>query len=376
MGHAAGDLDQGLDTAQTLGEGEDAGDLAEALGGSVAALDSEGEHAAAHAVAVLLLGNVSVGVGVEAGVVDGDDVGGGLEGVGDGGGIVAGLAGAEVERLETAVGEPAVKGRGHGADGVLEEAQSLLQLVAVEGGHAHDDVAVAIDVLGDAVDDNVGAQVERVLDVGGEEGVVDDDEDAVLVGFGDDGADVDEAQGRVAGRLDPDEAGLAGDVLANIDLNLGRKGHLDAVGLCDLGEIAMGAAVDVRDGDDMAAGGQALEDVGGGGAAGGEGEGVLGVLEGGDGGLEVGAVRVRGARVFVLANGHAHGGLGESGGERDGLDDGAGGGVVGGSGVDGQSTEGVDGGRGTGRSGHGVRGREKGCHGIYMLCLFLYNFLS
>ena len=79
----------------------------------------------------------------------------------------------------------------------------------------------------------------------------------------------------------------------------------------------------------MAAGSQALEDDGSGGAAGGEGEGVLGVLESGHSGLEVYAIRVRRARVLILADWLAHGGLGECGGQRDRLDNGAGNGIVG-----------------------------------------------
>ena len=54
-----------------------------------------------------------------------------------------------------------------------------------------------------------------------------------------------------------------------------------------------------------------------GGGAGGEGQSVFGVFEGGDGGLEVGPIRVRGAGVFVAADGLADGGLGEGGGKRD-----------------------------------------------------------
>lgn len=359
MGHAAGDLAQALDAAQGLGEGEDLCDLAEALGGSVAAADAEGQHAAAHAFAVLLEGDVAVGVGVKAGVVDGDDVGRGLEGVGDGGCVLAGLAGTQVQGLEAAVGEPRVKGRGHGADGVLEEAQAGLEVVAVEGGDAHDDVAVAVDVLCDGVDDDVGAQLQRVLDVGGQEGVVDDDEDAVLVGDGGDGADVDEAQRGVAGGLDPDEARLVGDVLGNVDLDLGREGDLDAVGLGHLGEVAVGAAVDVGHGDDMAAGRQALQDGGRGGAARGEGEGIPGVLQGGHGRLEVVAVGVGRPRVLVDAHGLANGRLGKGCGQRDGLNHGARRGVDGSAGVDGQSAKGVDGGRGPLGRGDGVGGHRR-----------------
>lgn len=360
VGHAAGNLYQTLDTAETLCKGEDLGDLAEALGSGVTALDAEGQHAAAHAITVLLLSDVAVGVRLKAGVVDSDDVGRGLEGVGNGGGIGGGLARAQVEGLEAAVGEPRVKGGGDSADGVLQEAEAVLELVAVEGGDAHDDVAVAIDILGDAMDDDVGAQVEGVLDVGREEGVVDDDEDAVLVRLGDDGADVDEAQGRVAGALDPDEAGLVGDVLADVDLDLGRKRHADAMGLGHLREVAVGAAVDVRHGDDMAARGEALEDRGRRGAAAGEGEGVLGVLEGRYGRLEVVAVGVRRPRVLVLADGTADRRLRKRRRERDGLNDGARGGVVGGSGVHGERSEGVHGGRRSRRRGHGIRVERHG----------------
>jgi hypothetical protein len=49
----------------------------------------------------------------------------------------------------------------------------------------------------------------------------------------------------------------------------------------------VGATVDVGDGDNVRPGGEGLEDVGSGGGAGGEGESILGVLEGSDGLLEV-----------------------------------------------------------------------------------------
>lgn len=213
------------------------------------------------------------------------------------------------------------------------------------------------------MDDNVGAKLKGVLDVRGHESVVDNNEDAVLVGSGDDGADVDQTEGGVAGSLDPDQPRLGGDVLGNVDLNLGREGDLDAVGLCDLGEVAVGAAVDVRDGDDMAAGGQALQDDGSGGAAGGEGQGVASVLEGRDGSLEVVSVGVGGARVLVDAHGLADGRLGKGCGQRNGLNDGAGRRVDGGASVDGKSAEGVDGGRGPHGRGDGVRshGRRHCC---------------
>lgn len=131
-------------------------------------------------------------------------------------------------------------------------------------------------------------------------------------------------------------------MFSDVDFDFGGEGHLDAVCFCDLGEVSMGSAVDVADADDMAAGRETLQDDGGGSGAGGECEGVFGVLEGCDGFLEVLAVGVRGATVFVCADGFSDCGLREGGGEGDGLDDGAGGRVVRGSGVDGESTEAVD----------------------------------
>lgn len=174
---------------------------------------------------------------------------------------------------------------------------------------------MAVDVLCDGVDDDIGAQVERLLDIRRQESVVNYDEDAVLVGDRDDMADIDKAQGRVRGGLDPDEARILVDVLRDVDFNLGSKSDLDAVRLGNLREVAVGAAVDVRHGDDVGSGSEGLQDVCGGGRAGREGEGVFGVLEGGDGGLEVGAVGVCGARVLVVAYGFSDGGLGECGGQ-------------------------------------------------------------
>ena len=279
VGHGAGDFDEGLDTAQGLGEGEDVGFLAEALGSGVPTVDAEGEHAAAHAVAVLLERDGALRVGVQAGVVDEEDVGGGLERGGDARGVLGGLAGAQVQRLKPAVREPAVEGRGDGADGVLQEGQLLEELGRVEGGGAHNDVRVPVDVLRDAVDDNVGAVVQRVLHVGGHEGVIDDDHDAVLVGEGRNLADVDELQGGVRGRLDPDELRVGLDQLLHVELDGRRKRDLDIVRQGDLCEVAVGAAVDIGDGDDVRAGGERLQDVGCGGRAGAVGERIVGVLE-------------------------------------------------------------------------------------------------
>jgi hypothetical protein len=288
VGHAGGNLAEGLNTTKRLSKCEDLGILAEVMRSSLATLDTEAQHTTTHTIAVLLEGNLAVGVGVDTGVVDGDNVRRSLKGESHGGGIGGSLASAQVQGLQTTVSEPAVEGGGDGADGILEERETLLESFGVESGDTHADVRVAVDILCNGVNDDVGAVVERVLHVGTHEGIIDDDKDAVAAGDVDDGTDVDEAEGWVGGGLDPDELGLVGaDQVLDVQLDGRGEGDVHAVGGSDLGEVAVGAAVDIGDGDDVGAGGEGLEDVGGGCGAGGEGEGILGVLESSDGLLEV-----------------------------------------------------------------------------------------
>lgn len=142
VGHAGGNLAQTLNTSQALGEGEDLRELAEIVRSLLATLDTEAEHTTTHAITVLLEGNSTVGVGINAGVVDGDDVGRRLKGLGDNSGVLGRLTGAQVQGLETAVSEPAVECGGDSADGVLEEAEALLEGLGAEGSHTHQDVLV------------------------------------------------------------------------------------------------------------------------------------------------------------------------------------------------------------------------------------------
>jgi hypothetical protein len=86
----------------------------------------------------------------------------------------------------------------------------VLHGVRVEGGNAHDDIGVAVDILGDRVDDDIRAMVERVLHIRAEEGVVDHHQYAVLVSLGGYGSDIHEAERGVGWGLDPDEFGLRG----------------------------------------------------------------------------------------------------------------------------------------------------------------------
>ena len=130
-----------------------------------------------------------------------------LEEVDNGPRIRAVLLHAEGERLQPAQDEPAVERAGDGAERLLEEDEALGDRRVVRRREATDEVGVAAEVLRQRVDDDVGAERERLLEVRRGERVVDDDEGADLVRGRRGGADVDDVQRWIRRRLDPDEPG-------------------------------------------------------------------------------------------------------------------------------------------------------------------------
>jgi len=168
---------------------------------------------------------------------------------------------------------------------------------------------------------------EACLKVRGHERVVDDEDDAgVLVDDLGERLDVDEAEGGVGGRLDPDELCVwLDDGLDIADVAHVDKRRLEAVGRGHLGEVAVGAAVDVVDRDNVVARLEQADDGGRGRGARRERERVLAALQRSNRLLKGIARRVARARVLVLGlSGRL---LLERGRERDGRDDCSGDGV-------------------------------------------------
>ena len=130
----------------------------------------------------------------------------------DGARVLAVLAHAHGEGLEPAEHEPRVERPGDRAERVLQEAEPLRDRLVVRRDHAGDDVGVAAEVLRRRVDHDVGAEVERVLQVRRGERVVDDDLRADRVRRLGDGGDVDDVEQRVGRALDPDEPRLLVEV--------------------------------------------------------------------------------------------------------------------------------------------------------------------
>lgn len=262
MRHASRELNQTLDTTQTLSQSEDLGCCAETLGSGLATLDAERKHTTTKTVSVLLESDLALRMGVQARVVDSTHVRRCSQCFGDHLAVAACLASTEVKGLDTTVCEPAVKCSGNSTNGVLKEAKALLEVVAVEGCNAHKNIAVPINVLGNTVHHDICAVLKRVLDVRAHEGVVDNNENTVLVGNSGNGRNVNQRKSGVRWCLDPNKLGLGLDQSLNIQLDTRGECDMDTVGLGDLGEVTVSTTVDIRNTDYVRASSKRLENDG------------------------------------------------------------------------------------------------------------------
>ena len=130
------------------------------------------------------------------------------------------------------------------------------------------------------MDNNVCAVVERVLYVWAEERVVHHHHYAMLMRYCRDSPYINQLQRRIARSLDPYQFRLVRPYLTGyIEFDTWGECDLHTMGCSHLGEISVCATVDIGDGNDMGACGEGLEDDGCGCGAGGESEGVFGLLE-------------------------------------------------------------------------------------------------
>ena len=141
---------------------------------------------------------------------------------------------AHGQRLQPAQGQETVEGAADASHGILQETQSLLEFpVVADDRKAADHVRVAVDVLGDRMDDDVEAHAQRPLAVGRGERVVDHRQEAPPPGQRGDGRQIDQFQQWVGGAFHPHHAGIGAD---------GRFQDRQ-VRRIDVSEIQIGAAV-------------------------------------------------------------------------------------------------------------------------------------
>ena len=124
---------------------------------------------------------------------------------------------AERKGLGAPQDQPRVHRAENRARGVLHELQPLDVVVAVGDDDPADAVAVAVEVFRRAVRDEIGAKLERPLDVGARERVVDDQPGLMPMSEIGGGAEVGDPHDRVARRLDEEQSGR------------GSEGSLDRV---------------------------------------------------------------------------------------------------------------------------------------------------
>ena len=159
---------------------------------------------------------------------------------------------AQLQRLQPAQRQPAIERRRHRADRVLQELDRLEDRGIARQRRALDQIGMPRQVFRDAVHDDVGAEREGLLEHRRGEGVVDDDERAVLVGDVGDRLDVGHDQARVGRRLEPHQPRALGDRGAHrVEIRRinRRDGEIEARE--DAIQQAERAAVDIERDDDL-----------------------------------------------------------------------------------------------------------------------------
>ena len=230
---------------------------------------------------------------------------------------------AHGQRLDATAHEPGRERVKPRADRLDEVTQPLGDLGHGRDEQARDDVVVAGEVLGGAVDHHVGAKRDGVHEEGREEGVVHHEQGARAVGQLGQGADVGDRHERVGGTLHEERLGAR--------LESGRdRVEVRRVNAVDLHAVfgtyrveqANRATIEVPRGHEPVARREELHETGDGGHAGGERETVVAALELAHRVLEHLARGVLQARV-VIARALAHTGVRKRRGEVERRHDGA-----------------------------------------------------
>ena len=170
VGHRARMLDQRLHPAQRFGEDENLCARTQVAGGLRAAAHPNGDHAAESAH--LPGGDVVAGMARQARVEHLADRGVVGQERGEDGGVLAVPLHPQLERLEAAHGQVGVERAGDRTRAVLQETEPGVEFLVIGHQRAADHVGVPTDVLGRRVQNDVGAQRQRLLQRRRGEGVV------------------------------------------------------------------------------------------------------------------------------------------------------------------------------------------------------------
>ena len=321
MGGAGGMDDQALGVGHVGQQAEQLQPVNEGLGLFGAAFDADGEDGTGAVGEVGLVQALLLGIGAQGRMADALHLGHGLQVLQNLQGVLHMAVHTQGQGLQALQEDPAADG-GQGSAGIaqqdgadagdegggaggLHKADAVVALVGlgqlgvlvrmggpVKGAAVHDHTAdggaVAADELGGGLHHDVGAVLDGTDQVGGAEGVVDDQGQAVLVGDGGNAVNVGHFAVGVAQGLDVDGLGVGLNGLFKVlDVQRVHEGGGHAVVHQGVGQQVVGAAVDVLGGNDVvAAQGHVLDGVGDGRGAGSHAQGSHAALQSGHALLE------------------------------------------------------------------------------------------
>ena len=240
-------LDEGLGVAKAYRNGAELQGIDKFRALLTAAFQLERDDAA-EAVVHLLLGKLMTGMAFKARIQHALHHGMTFEEARNLHGVVTMLLHANIQGLHAAVDEECFERPEDCTCHILEtEHIALVYELLGSDSHTRNYISVTVEILGGTVDDYIGAEVDGSLDIGGREGVVNDD---LGVGAGGmrkrgDGFYVDELEAGVGGSLKIEGLGVGTDgCLYSINVLKVYKGDFDTVTGQPVGEECKGAAVE------------------------------------------------------------------------------------------------------------------------------------
>ena len=118
------------------------------------------------------------------------------------------LAHTHGQRLYPTQYQPAIHGTKYSAGSILNELQPFSQVAIVQDHGPTNAIAMSIEILGCAVDNDVSAQAKGLLQIRAHESVINRHRDVTLMGDGGYGGNVRKFHHGVRGRLDKHEASV------------------------------------------------------------------------------------------------------------------------------------------------------------------------
>ena len=169
------------------------------------------------------------------------------------------LAHAQRQRFGAAQCQPAVEWTRDGARRILDKAEPFGDIVAPGDEHAADHIRVPVQVLRRRVQNDVGAELERLLEVRRGEGVVDDEQRPRLAGDRASRGEVAQAHHRIRRGLGVNDLGVGRDGSRHgLRIATVHEGECDSHPRPDMSHLPMRAAVHVLAAHDVIAGRQQL----------------------------------------------------------------------------------------------------------------------